>query len=544
MIYVGGTSTATSNGFSGTTVDLTTLTGGIRPSPEEGDLVVIAVSQGRDGSVNPGTTFTLSGGYDNAGYSYGNDDFDVMLGVFTKVMTDTPDTGVTITASPGSYPIAIVVHVWRGVEPTSIFDATPITASNGGNARPNPGPITPSAVGAVVLAIGANPLTNSETWPIKSTSSGYINSIIRVFGVGGGTSIGICSKVWASGSEDPGAFNTVSTNSSFSWAAITLALKPGLPQIVTEDITDITLTSASVDVNVVSNGGYIAQERGVVWSTSPNPTTSNFKSVVSGNMGQFSAPITGLTPGQTYFVRGYIINATGTYYGNELEFSAQALPDNQIALDINGVTGATYAVQLFVGGSAGTVTVRLGTTGYSQVINAGEGIVTLQGVYSGANGIIIEADDDFDGYIDHVYYVLVVGDAPIDWSLSTLTNIFPINSSVAFKRIESNEFNNFTVYRYLDIQFKDLDAYVTILLKSEANENQANSGKTFLVSNESEQTLPFVKKRISMLKKNQAMIVQLSNDRLDERFTVCKFIVKGFIEPKRQFDSNKIISML
>ncbi|MCO1498238.1 hypothetical protein, partial [Limosilactobacillus reuteri] len=82
----------------------------------------------------------------------------------------------------------------------------------------------------------------------------------------------------------------------------------------------------------------------------------------------------------------------------------------------------------------------------------------------------IVASSDFDGYIDDVMWVLVLGDSTIDWSLDSLTNVYPINSSVVFKRIQDKEFDKFRVYRYLDIQFKDYDAYVTVLLKKEANE--------------------------------------------------------------------------
>jgi len=75
--------------------------------------------------------------------------------------------------------------------------------------------------------------------------------------------------------------------------------------------------------------------------------------------------------------------------------------------------------------------------------------------------------------------VLVLGDATIDWNLDSLTNVYPINASVVFRRIESNDFNKFRIYRYLDIQFKDLDAYVTVLLKKEANEGLTTSTKEF-----------------------------------------------------------------
>jgi hypothetical protein len=314
--------------------------------------------------------------------------------------------------------------------------------------------------------------------------------------------------------------------------------------ITTDAVTDISVTTATGGGDVTNDGGSVIVERGIVWSTTQNPTTSNFKSVTSGTTGTFTTSMTLLTPATLYYVRAFARNAFETVYGNQVEFTTGSAEPDSLYWDIDGVDGATYAVQLYVGGTTGSVTVKLGSTGTSQVINAGAGTVTLQGVYGGLNGLIIQASATFDGYVDNVYEVLVVGDATIDWSLDTLTNVFPINSSVLFRRLEDKDFNTFRVYRYLDIQFKDLDAYVTVLLKNEANEEVTEDSKEFLVSNTSTDTLPFIKKRISFLKKNQAMLIKLSNNRLSERFTICQFIIKGFNEPNRQFDGGKIINVV
>lgn len=316
--------------------------------------------------------------------------------------------------------------------------------------------------------------------------------------------------------------------------------------VETEATTDIAYDTATANATVYAGAGTAAiVERGVVWSTSTAPTTSNSKTVVSGTTGAFTASMTGLTPNTLYYVRGYVTDANSlTTYGNEVTFTTLAVPANTLAKDISGVEGATYAVRLYVGGTTGTLTVKIGSTGYSETFNAGAGYVTLQGEYSGLIGLMFEASGTFNGYIDDVQYVLVLGTAVIDWDLTTLTNVLPINSSVVFKRLEDADFNKFRVIRYLDVQFKDLDAYVTLLVKRESNENVSQSTKEFLISNESATTLPFVKKRISTLIKDQATLIGVSNNRLSETFTICQIIMKGTEMGERAFDGAKIINVV
>lgn len=318
---------------------------------------------------------------------------------------------------------------------------------------------------------------------------------------------------------------------------------PGTLTLTTEAVSNIGLTTATGNGTVVTDGEETVTARGIVWSTSITPTTSNFISTVSGTTGAFTAPMTGLTANTLYYVRAYATNASGTAYGDQESFTTAAVAADSIYKDIDGVEGETYAVSVDVGGTVGSVTVSLGSTGYSQVINAGAGVTVFEGTYGGLNGLTFVKSATFDGYIEDVKWVLRLGAATIDWDLSTLTNVFPINSSVIFKRLEDKDFDKFRVYRYLDIQFKDLNAYVTVLLKKEANEDVSNSSKQFLVNNTSGEVLPFINKKVSMLTKNYGMRIGLSNNRLDETFTVCQFVISGKEQLKKTFSSSKIISV-
>ncbi|GHU71794.1 hypothetical protein FACS189413_13970 [Bacteroidia bacterium] len=91
--------------------------------------------------------------------------------------------------------------------------------------------------------------------------------------------------------------------------------------LTTGAATDITTTSATLNATITNVGGPAYTERGFVYATTQNPTTSNTKVVVSGSgTGIFSQNITGLNVNTTYYVRAYAINAQGTAYGNSSNF--------------------------------------------------------------------------------------------------------------------------------------------------------------------------------------------------------------------------------
>ena len=99
------------------------------------------------------------------------------------------------------------------------------------------------------------------------------------------------------------------------------------PSITTGDVTNITTTTASCSGNVTSDGGSSVTARGVCWSTSQNPTTSNSKTTNGTGLGTFTSNISGLSPNTTYYVRAYATNANGTAYGEQRTFKTQQEQD-------------------------------------------------------------------------------------------------------------------------------------------------------------------------------------------------------------------------
>lgn len=97
---------------------------------------------------------------------------------------------------------------------------------------------------------------------------------------------------------------------------------PGnLATLSTLPIGNTTGTSATSGGNITSDGGTNITQRGVVWSTNPNPTTANSLTTNGSGIGNYTSTLTGLTANTTYYVRAYATNSAGTAYGNELSFT-------------------------------------------------------------------------------------------------------------------------------------------------------------------------------------------------------------------------------
>ena len=114
-----------------------------------------------------------------------------------------------------------------------------------------------------------------------------------------------------------------------------------LPTVKTTAASSVTETSAVTGGNVTSDGNASVTERGVVYSTTQNPTTANTK-VASGNgTGSFVCNLSGLQPNTKYYVRAYAINSKGTAYGEEISFTTL----KQVVLPTVTTTSATSVTE-------------------------------------------------------------------------------------------------------------------------------------------------------------------------------------------------------
>ena len=94
-----------------------------------------------------------------------------------------------------------------------------------------------------------------------------------------------------------------------------------LPTVSTIEVTNIGTTSASCGGNVTSDGNGTVTERGVCWSTSPNPTINDNETNNGSGTGSYTSQLINLVSQTTYYVRAYAINEKGVAYGNEMSFT-------------------------------------------------------------------------------------------------------------------------------------------------------------------------------------------------------------------------------
>jgi hypothetical protein len=116
-----------------------------------------------------------------------------------------------------------------------------------------------------------------------------------------------------------------------------------VPTVITTVLTNIIQTGATGGGNVISDGGAAVTKRGMVWSTSPTPTTGNTETMNGTGNGVFVTLLTGLTSNTTYYVRAYAINTAGVGYGNEISFVTSAvviIPSIKTSV-ANGITQTT-----------------------------------------------------------------------------------------------------------------------------------------------------------------------------------------------------------
>lgn len=93
-----------------------------------------------------------------------------------------------------------------------------------------------------------------------------------------------------------------------------------LPTLITYDISNITLNSASCDSEITFDGGAPVMASGVCYATTSNPTTTNFTVNAGSSGGYFYSLINELSPNTTYYVRAFASNSAGTGYGNQMVF--------------------------------------------------------------------------------------------------------------------------------------------------------------------------------------------------------------------------------
>jgi hypothetical protein len=166
------------------------------------------------------------------------------------------------------------------------------------------------------------------------------------------------------------------------------ALNTSSPLLILPTVTNITSTTAILGSKIISNGNDSITERGIVWSTSANPTTAENKVITLDTSVIYVVAVSNLPSGAFIRFRGYATNGIGTGYSQEAtfytlstepstcagSFSAKAISANQISLSWDTATGASgYIILQRIG--ADPTGIPKDITSYAVGDSLGDGIV-------------------------------------------------------------------------------------------------------------------------------------------------------------------------
>jgi len=109
-----------------------------------------------------------------------------------------------------------------------------------------------------------------------------------------------------------------------------------IPVVTSSATTNIEETASTGNGNITDIGDSEVTKRGICWNTTGNPTVADSKSEETGSFGtgSFSRSMTGLTPGQKYYVRAYAYNSEGYGYSDVRTFVTKPNPPTTLACSV------------------------------------------------------------------------------------------------------------------------------------------------------------------------------------------------------------------
>ncbi len=218
-------------------------------------------------------------------------------------------------------------------------------------------------------------LINEEVWILLLGSTGSAGNVLQNY----------AKRSDVKANENAGQRNSsgvYTENPTYDFTYIyTYYVSAAAPSVTTEAVSDIDKTTATGNGTVVSLGVPAATQHGVCWATfenpqipADNPSCSATEDGVPSSTGAYTSSLTNLKANTKYFLRAYITNNVGTFYGTQVEF--WTLPD------VPEVT--TYLAQNVAATTA---------LGSGNIDNNGGSAITQHGVLWRAG-----ADPDIDTY--------------------------------------------------------------------------------------------------------------------------------------------------
>jgi hypothetical protein len=254
-------------------------------------------------------------------------------GIFYVLNVDEGDyVAVTATAPTGTY------AGWRFETRAWVTHANALSESR---LRGAPAPVvTPSPAAGTYCSAQSVTLTAGDSTACSADNGGcYIYY----------TTNGDDPRFFGANYEGPVSISSTATLRYYAYngyvngdlGSAAYVIGGAMPAVTTASITDITATTAAGGGNVTSDGGCSVTARGVCWSQSSNPTTSDTCTSNGTGAGSFASSITGLTASTPYHVRAFATNVVGTAYGDDVEFTTGSTKVDGVCGSSNGGTFAT-----------------------------------------------------------------------------------------------------------------------------------------------------------------------------------------------------------
>ena len=235
---------------------------------------------------------------------------------------------------------------------------------------------------------------------------------------------------------------------------------PKVPVLTTAEISNITLTSASGGGNITSQGTSSVTARGICWSTSQNPTTSDNHTIDSSGIGHFISYLSDLITDTQYYVRAYATNSIGTGYGNQVSFKTKKdssgtlvsigwlknwynanhpVPVDTLRITSNFIIEGTVSATdesgniyktLYLQDNTGGLTVSINQTSLYNFFHMGQKVrIICKDLYLGTYGTAIQLGYIYNGTIDRIPAALISSHLFIDGLPGPPPLPFNINAS-------------------------------------------------------------------------------------------------------------------
>ena len=195
------------------------------------------------------------------------------------------------------------------------------------------------------------------------------------------------------------AYATNEMGTAYGLEGLPLVVEANPPTVNTGEVSNIQQTTAQGSGNVTDGGGAEVTERGVCWSTSPNPTIANSHADDGvGGLGNFTVPMTGLTANTHYYVRAYAKNREGKIgYGSQTDFTTAQSISAPTVTTTSPITNITQTT----------------ATGGGNVTNDGGSPVTERGIcWSTSHNPTISGSHSSNGTGTGAYQVNMTGLTP------------------------------------------------------------------------------------------------------------------------------------